>query len=68
MRLEEKEPVDSQTHENGNEFNRTNAISKGSLKRKGVSFIFDFYLSVLNKCYVYYSNYLDKTINTLFFD
>lgn len=40
MGLEEKEPVDSQTHENGNEFNGTNAISKGSLKRKGVSSIF----------------------------
>lgn len=68
VRLEENGPVDSQTHENGNEFNGTNAISKGSLKRKGVSFIFDFYLSVLNKCYVYYSNYLNKSINAIFFN
>lgn len=48
VRLEENGPVDLQTHEKGIEFNGTNAISKGSLKRKGVSFIFDFYLSVLN--------------------
>lgn len=49
VKLEENEPVDLQTHEKGNEFNGTNAISKGSIKRQGVSFIFDFYFSVLNK-------------------
>lgn len=66
VRLEENGPVDLQTHEKGIEFNGTNAISKGSLKRKGVSSIF---ISVfLIKCYLYYSYYLDKTINTLFFD
>lgn len=66
VRLEENGPVDLQTHEKGNEFNGTNAISKGSLKRKGVSSIF---ISVfLIKCYLYNSYYLDKTINTLFFD
>lgn len=49
VKLEENEPVDLQTHEKGNEFNGTNAISKRSIKRQGVSFIFDFYFSVLNK-------------------
>lgn len=32
VRLEENGPVDLQTYEKGNEFNGTNAISKGSLK------------------------------------